>query len=306
MMLFANNRLLPIGRDTIDNSIRDNAARGRENLKNILKEVESVCITCDPWTSNANDPYLGVTVHWFGEDDQLHEHLLEFQIQPFPHTAENLREAMYSIFERWEIKNKVLVITADGAMKSVFDIKDDSHVLKLCKQWLWCNGHIINLIVQHALKSNFRLIDKVRNLVSAIRSSPKLSQALDEARRKRGFAPLQPINDTKTRWNSTLDLIERIILLDTDIHQMHLDLLSNKEQVKSVKTLEDKILSPIEVNTLKQHVQLLLPFKKATEAVSVSSYITASTFYPTMLSLRSFLTHFDASNLIKRRVRKAI
>lgn len=56
----------------------------REHLLNTLVNG---AITIDSWTSSANKPYLGITLHWLDDNFYMHETVLDLSPQPYPHDA---------------------------------------------------------------------------------------------------------------------------------------------------------------------------------------------------------------------------
>src|SRR6185437_11074279 len=81
---------------------------------------------------------------------------------------------------------------------------------------------------------------------------------------------LKPIIDVPTRWNSTCEMIERALKL-----QSVLDAFARAE-----RDLNHYILNKSEWNKLGQLVGILKPFKEATTIMSSSSYPTLSISVP--------------------------
>jgi hypothetical protein len=74
---------------TLRDRLAQRASLIRGNLKAFLTNtLEYGSITTDSWSSNANKPYIAVTLHWLDEDFKIHECCLSMAPQPYPHDAQ--------------------------------------------------------------------------------------------------------------------------------------------------------------------------------------------------------------------------
>ena len=80
-----------------------------------------------------------------------------------------------------------------------------------------CACHVINLIVQSALKEGeiTDSIEKVRYFCKKIHSSSKLKEQLMQQTKLFGERQVNVILDVETRWNSTHAMISRALDLKT-------------------------------------------------------------------------------------------
>jgi len=65
-----NGRAPEVGVDGLKTSLVSQVALFELELAKLLKD-EKFSITSDTWTSNANDSYAGVTIHWITKDWKL-------------------------------------------------------------------------------------------------------------------------------------------------------------------------------------------------------------------------------------------
>jgi hypothetical protein len=81
-----------------------------------------------------------------------------------------------------------------------------------------CFGHILNLAAKDALAVVEEELSGIRNYLKKIVGSPKLIQQLaDDFIEKGGEKFVKPILDVRTRWNSTVNMIERAIRLKSGL-----------------------------------------------------------------------------------------
>ena len=75
----------------------------------IASGADTINITTDLWTSRRNDGYIRVTANWVDKDFVIRKAILSCEPLPSPHTAENIRDALFSVFEHWKIRPKSLL-----------------------------------------------------------------------------------------------------------------------------------------------------------------------------------------------------
>ena len=86
----------------------------RAILRKDLEHIKFCSATCDGWTSVSNQSYLGVTVHYV-KNYKLQSYLLSLRHIKESHTSQKLISELRDIFNEWNLVNKVLCISADGA-----------------------------------------------------------------------------------------------------------------------------------------------------------------------------------------------
>ncbi|MDW3612733.1 MAG: hypothetical protein QOK90_11435 [Nitrososphaeraceae archaeon] len=69
----------------------------------------------------------------------------------------------------------------------------------------------MNLAVQYALKELKCEIDRIRNIIIKCCSSPQRRQKFKEISNLNGIKNLSPILDISTHWNSTYEMIKRVL-----------------------------------------------------------------------------------------------
>ncbi|CAG8796396.1 3347_t:CDS:2, partial [Dentiscutata erythropus] len=74
-----------------------------------------------------------------------------------------------------------------------------------------CLAHIINLIVQNGIKKIKHIINKVRDCIKALHTSPKCRQAFIDACNYEDIGVMIPPLDCVTRWNSMFLMLDSAI-----------------------------------------------------------------------------------------------
>jgi len=189
---------------------------------------------------------------------------------------------MTSELNSWGILNKVTAIVSDSGA----NIK--SAIRLMNKQHIPCTAHKLNLVVQQALylteddsvgdESNelhdsgkIKLIlKKCRIIVGFFKRSEVGNRILGEKQRQLGFTQLLKLKqDVRTRWNSTLIMLERLVKLK---EPLTVTMISVKEAPSN--------LTPEEWVIIEDIVPLLRPFNSLTIELSAEQYPTISKVVP--------------------------
>ena len=91
----------------------------------------------------------------------------------------------------------------------------------------------------------------MRILIRSIRGSPKRREKLRMACQFQGIEELKPILDVSTRWNSTFEMCNRAVMLQTVLDTVTL----------AETDLRQHVLNDDEWETIKLLVKVLKPFK---------------------------------------------
>jgi hypothetical protein len=67
----------------------------------------NIAITTDIWSSLSNDPYIAITAHLFKNDKLCHV-LLEFDLIPHPHNAEQIKYSVQCVLQSYGIINNII------------------------------------------------------------------------------------------------------------------------------------------------------------------------------------------------------
>lgn len=82
-------------------------------MKAKYRNVEYMSATSDVW-ERSNRSYIAVSVHYFDDNLVLHTEFIACERFMGHHTNDKVAEKLRSIFDRFEIVDKVFSITTDG------------------------------------------------------------------------------------------------------------------------------------------------------------------------------------------------
>jgi hypothetical protein len=227
-------------------TLRQRLLQDFNQQRGILKEelmatCKTIALSLDVWTSKNHLPILGVIGHWFTEEFEYRERVLDFIELDGPHTGENLAGAIEELLLELKITHKLLSITGDNASNNETMVVQLSENLQksgantlFCGlgSYVRCLAHILNLIVKdilRALKSGntaeatsvcdnldkgeyqaleaLQPLGKLRALAIWIHRSPQRRQAWKKTCNRLNLLDKFIEYDIDIRWNSTFRMI---------------------------------------------------------------------------------------------------
>ena len=260
----------------------------------VCKEIanaESLCVTADVWTeSHTTTAYLGVTVHYRRRTELVS---VVAGVEPLSesHTAIYLADRLMHFCKNWNIDTKKVEIAVTDnaeniklAVKSVFG----------ADRCIPCFAHTLNLVPALALGTKTvqekgirreivcvpgvpEVLNKIRSVVTFSHQSVNFSDMLKNAQLARGKSDgtcLRLIQDVKTRWGSTYEMLERFLELS--------------EVIGGIVTKYPSLvmLTGAEMATVKSFMEILRPIHLATKEMSGEKYTTISRIIPLIYILK--------------------
>lgn len=249
-------------RKTLANSIMQEAyTKLHDTIKlQLTKEVHSICLTADMWTSLKTESFIALTGHYITEDLELKNVLLGCCQFLGHHTADNIAAELEVLVDKYGLKNKVNFMVTDNAANIVKAVKE-----KLGWKHFGCYAHSLNLVVEYALSHIKPQIDKVKRIVAHVKKSTISSERLEKYQVQQGRDPKRLIQAVETRWNSTYFMLQRFVELE--------------EAIRSILGFVDRSLptiNPEDWILYSQLCQVLRPFEEITSSMSGEKYLTGS------------------------------
>ncbi|XP_070761682.1 E3 SUMO-protein ligase ZBED1-like [Enoplosus armatus] len=260
-------------RKTISGKIQQLYDTEKQAKLDALQKAEFVALTGDHWTSVSNSNYVGVTAHLADVTEgtwHLQSFALTVQKTNTRHYAENCAEQFLSVAEEWGIQQKVTTIGTDSARTMMATAR------RLPFQHMPCVAHIVQRTITVSLAdSGFSdALAKCRKIVGHFKHSPANTDELHQEQTRLGQEKESLIQDVSTRWNSTLDMISR--------------LLKNQEAVFAALAKQKHklvILTPSELVKLQKLATVLGPCRFVTELLGGETYVSCSVVLPALCHL---------------------
>lgn len=112
----------------------------KRRIQHNFNSVKYLSLTFDCWTSNAQQPYRGITAPTINEDETLQTYRLACTILDVDHTGVNLKNIVESILEEWNISiTKVSCATTDNGTNVINSVQ----LMKL--NHTSCFGYTLNI-----------------------------------------------------------------------------------------------------------------------------------------------------------------
>jgi hypothetical protein len=172
-----------------------------------LQSSHAVSLTSDAWTSRSTESYLTITCHFVNKDWKLCSRILQTEKFHGSHTGERVGYELKNCMMNWAIQDKIHIITVDNASNMTVAIEVAG------AQKLGCLAHTLNLASNKAMsiQSFQRVLAKVRSVVTFFHKSNIASEVLKEKQHALQLPKHKLINDCKTRWNSTYQMLQRFL-----------------------------------------------------------------------------------------------
>ena len=248
------------GRKTVSNDLLSQLySVTKERVREQLRPASSVRITTDCWRSLANENYISVTAHYLDNDCNLKSSLLDCFVYEQKHTAANLAEELKRITREWGVESKISGVVTDNAANIVAAVR--------LTGWkhIPCFAHTLNLIVQYGLQNVKDVVTKVKTIVEFFKRSPQACGKLKAMQEQLGEPCLSLKQDIVTRWNSTYDMLQRIVNVKNSLMS-----------VIAINYPEVPTLTNEDIGVITEICNLLKVFKDCTVEMSSEKQVTIS------------------------------
>ena len=94
------------------------------------------------WTGRNRQGFLGVTCSFLDKNFAIHEIILTVEYIRYPHTAQNISNALFAILNKWNIREKVHTIVTNNKANIKKAIKNMS-IISSNISWQPCTAHTL-------------------------------------------------------------------------------------------------------------------------------------------------------------------
>lgn len=150
----------------------------KHNVIQELAQVSKIAITCDGWTSVAQDHYRKVTVHYIYKA-RIQQKVLSTEAVYESQTGPVVAQDIHSILEEFKLTGKVIAATVDNAYNMDVALRN----VKFFK--VGCFAHTLNLAAQkvYGIQAVTRWCAKIRAVVVWLKLSTMSKKVLREKQR---------------------------------------------------------------------------------------------------------------------------
>ena len=272
-------------RGLLDKAFRKGVSKVEDKINK--DNPEFMACQLDGWSSYRHG-YIGLLVNYITPSWKRVSLCLSCGPYDGHHTGENLGNWLEEKLERWKVLDKTNVTVSDTAANMIKMMEFlPSHIVHN-----GCLNHVLQLSI------NDEILEKpeVKNIIFNVRAftnyaaiSTLLSTAVRSKQEDLGWndADLKAlVQDVKTRWNSTYDMLERFVTLQEAIKKvLEDDEWKDKILVKSGNNAGRVVkFSNNDWKVMERIVKVLGPFKEATLKLSAASACISQAI-PTVTSL---------------------
>ncbi|KAG5516263.1 hypothetical protein RHGRI_037083 [Rhododendron griersonianum] len=185
---FVKHYLQPLFSKVSRNTTRSDSLKAFIEVRKILiSEIAAlgslVSFTSDMWSGRNDLGYISVTAHYIDSNWILNKKIIAFRLMEYPHNAMNIFQCIMGVFREFEIVDKVFSITFDNhyANTSSIELFKQNLTISHAGQFFHvrCVCHIINLVVSDGLKTIGPQIEKIRDAILYIATSPARQQEFE-------------------------------------------------------------------------------------------------------------------------------
>ncbi|KAK6196376.1 hypothetical protein SNE40_001613 [Patella caerulea] len=243
----------------------------KDDIQLQLRETSRVAITSDGWTSNSTQSYVTITVHFINDLWELCSFVLQTREMAESHTGSNLAQVLLEAVDEWQIKDKQPALVSDNASNMILAGRETGFT-----PHVGCFAHTLNLASQKVMKITAvsKLLARVKRIVTFFRKSTKASTILKDKQVLLGLPKHRLKQDVCTRWNSALDMLDRVLEQQAAIvaSLLEKDLRSRDKDINT--------LSEADITLAEDIVKVLTPMKTATTVMSDEQLPTLSILSP--------------------------
>lgn len=191
----------------------------KANIKADLANATWVAVTIDSWTSRTQEGYMTLTAHMVDEQWQSHALVLETSpvvaaddegsTVPDRHIKVMLADKLRRVVTDWGLLEKVSAVVHDNGT-NMKDIGMDA----LLAIDVGCAAHTLQLAVNRGIESSRQIstmIGAANRLVCHFKHSAIAAKALETKQDSKGQQKKKLVSSVAARWNSVLDMLERLI-----------------------------------------------------------------------------------------------
>ncbi|XP_061725455.1 E3 SUMO-protein ligase ZBED1-like [Cydia pomonella] len=182
-----------------------------DKIREKLLKAKSIACTADLWSSRTQESYLTCTTNIIDDEWNCETMTLSTQEMEERHTAVNIAKEINEISDKWGISSSLSAVVTDNAT-NIVNAVSSSNVLE--KNNLTCAAHSIQLAVNKSflMENVANVCSKASKIVGHFRHSNVAAKELETMQEQLEMKQLNLIQSCKTRWNSTYEMLDRLLV----------------------------------------------------------------------------------------------
>lgn len=265
-------------------------------------DTTCLAFTTDIWTSAAVEAYLTLTGHFLTADFSLMSCCLGTGAFPERHTGENIADKVRTMLRAFRVPEK----------RQVALVHDQASNMQCAGKNLESENRALFSVVcaphrlQNTIKAGLqvprvsKLLASARKLVTHFRHSVVAMEAIRKSQAEKKDKQLKFVQNVSTRWNSSLHMMERLLVLRPHITAILKDSNVTKKDDKNLD------LDPEQYGLMESLINILKHFDRATTILSAEKTVTISYVLPFALELSSVLETSDSDSVTIANVKSAM
>jgi zinc finger BED domain-containing protein 1 (E3 SUMO-protein ligase ZBED1) len=303
---FLNPKVPPTNVKRIKSLLIEKESDAIVAMRDILSK-EYFSLTDDSWTSNRNQCYTGVTVHWIDGNWKLRSCALGCKHKEGKSTSEEHIREVEAILSKFNLSYKNLVANVTDTEATM--VAAGRILVQNSKRnggesaWSPCVDHLLECttaIAFHDSPNSEATLASCRKLVGYFKSSAQATEALinfqnasNAYNQSPNFKAVTVIQDVSTRWWSTWSMCQRLLRLKNYFKMM----------IQSNSLSEDYMLSEEQWTIVSEVVTLLEPFMETQRYLEGDNYVTISSVPRSIISLRKLMKSIVDNEDLSKAVR---
>lgn len=278
----------PVSITTIKENCMEAYKNHRSTLRDFIGKFKCrISLTVDFCTTNQTMDYICITAHYIDSEWKVQKRIIRFCTIEKPHDAFNIYNVILKSIRYYNIEDKLFSITLDNAPlnKTMMDLlvaNLSSKKMLLCDGNLFhvrCAAHVLNVIVNDALKAIDGVINDVRESVKYIEGSESRKEKFEEIISELGISGQHHLSlDVALHWNSTFDMLEAALSLRDAFYQLG----RQDSNYKHCPSTQSWAIADVICNMLKA-------FKTAAEIFSDLAHPTSNLYFHQIWNVRQVL-----------------
>lgn len=256
-----------------------------EELRSILESVDDIVLTCELWSSRAEDSYLTVGCHFVDIHGNLKSYMLRITSLFGDESGANIQNQLSAVMEAWGVKAKVHSVVRAGMPQLKTVPTKWTHVP--------CFADTLNVVFKCLISGNelSNVLQKCQNIVRFFKYDSEAERKLRDFQNLLKMKQNELILYSGDRWLPWLDMLERLI-------QQY----AAMAMVFAKKGKTDLILSEDDQQKINNIISALKPLRNATSTMKGEGFETISAMLPLLKRLVDNLREEKRKNDVARKL----